>query len=304
MEKISHFVVGVDTHLDSHVAALLDTLGQLVANASFPATLSGYCELLEWARSYGEVGTFAIEGTGSYGAGLARYLDDQEMEAVEVVRANRRSRRHLGKSDPRDAEGAARALLSGEATASPKLRSGAVESIRVLRLARSTAVKARTQAAIQLGTVLVTASDDLRDELTGLRSRDRIKRCARLRIGDDLDPRSAAKHALRLLAKRHQRLDEEVSELDGQITRLVAMAAPRLLSETGIGTETAARLLVVAGENPDRLRSDGALAALCGASPVEASSGKVKRHRLNRGGDRQGNNVLYRIAMSRMMQRP
>lgn len=308
MDKIPHrdegLVLGVDTHLDRHVAVLLDPLGRRVDSGSFPASAAGYRELLAWAEGHGPIAVAGIEGTGSYGAGLARHLHEQDIGVIEVTRASRRAHRHRGKSDPRDAEGAARAVLSGEAAAGPKLREGIVESIRVLRITRSTAVKARTQATIQLQTMIVTAPDDLRDELIELPARERIERCAGLRPGAGRDSRSVTKRALRSLARRHQCLDGEIKELERELAALVTAAAPRLLAQPGVGIETAAKLLVIAGDNPKRLRSDGALAALCGASPVEASSGKVTRHRLNRGGDRQGNNALYRVAMNRMIHDP
>ncbi len=308
MDKIPHrdesLVLGVDTHLEEHVAALLDPLGRCIDSSSFPATRAGYRELLAWAEEHGPIAVAGIEGTGSYGAGLARYLDDQGIDVIEVTRASRRAHRHRGKSDPRDAEGAARSVLSGEASASPKLREGIVESIRVLRITRSTAVKARTQAAIQLQTMIVTAPAELRDELLGLPTRERVERCAALRPGSGRDSRSTTKRTLRSLARRHQSLDAEAKELERELTELVGAAAPRLLTQPGIGIETAAKLLVIAGDNPERLRSDSALAALCGASPVEASSGKVTRHRLNRGGDHQGNNALFRVAMNRMIHDP
>lgn len=305
MDKISHregsVVLGVDTHLDQHVAVLLDALGRRIDSGSFPASAAGYRELHAWAEDHGPIAVAGIEGTGSYGSGLARYLHGQGVAVIEVTRASRRAHRHLGKSDPRDAESAARAVLSGEADASPKLRDGIVESIRVLRITRSTAVKARTQAAIQLATMIVTAPDELRDELIALPTRERVGRCAALRPGTGRDSRSTTKRTLRSLARRHRCLDAEVKELERELAELVGAAAPRLLAQPGIGTETAAKLLSIAGDNPERLRSDSALAALCGASPVEASSGRVTRHRLNRGGDRQGNNALYRVAMNRMI---
>jgi transposase len=297
-------VVGVDSHEKEHVAALLDDRGRLLASGAFPAHERGFKQLLDWARSYGQVREAGVEGTGSFGVGLTRFLLAEGVQVIEVTRPNRRARRHLGKSDSVDAEAAARALLSGLATAVPKPRDGIVESIRVLQLARRSAVKARTQAGQQIRSLLITAPAELNRELAGLRLNDQIARCLRLRPGTGRSSPASTRRALRSLATRWQTLDRETRELEREIDALTKTAAPRLLAEPGIGPETAARLLIIASDNPDRLRGDGALAALCGASPVEASSGKIKRHRVNRGGDRQGNNALWTIANNRLIHHP
>ncbi len=297
-------IVGVDTHEKEHVAALLDERGRLLDTRAFPAQERGFWQLLAWARSHGPVCVAGVEGTGSFGVGLTRFLQAEGVQVVEVTRPNRRARRHLGKSDPVDAQAAARAVLSGEATAIPKPREGIVESIRVLQLARRSAVKARTQAGQQIRSLLITAPADLNQQLAGLRLNDQISRCLRLRPGAGHDSNATTRRALRSLATRWQTLDREIRELAGEIDTVTKIAAPRLLAQPGIGPETAARLLVVASDNPERLRSDAALAALCGASPVEASSGKIKRHRVNRGGDRQGNNALWTIANNRLIHDP
>jgi transposase len=299
-----HVTLGVDTHLDLHVGALLDGVGRTLATTRVPATQAGYRQLLSWAREHGDLGQAGVEGTGSYGAGLARFLAAEGVEVIEVTRASRVDRRHVGKNDVVDAQAAARAVLAGAATARPKLRDGIVESIRVLRLARQTAVKARTQTAIQLRTLIVSAPDELRDELIALKTKPSIARCAALRPGSGRDPLSTTKRVLRSLARRHHMLDDEIRELQAELDELIALAAPRLLAEHSVGPQTAAKLLTLAGDSPSRLRSQAAFAALCGTSPVEASSGKTKRHRLNRGGDRQANNALYTIAMVRMQHHP
>jgi transposase len=297
-------ILGVDTHRDLHAAALVDELGRLVASETFPTTRRGIRALVRWAQNLGTVRRAGVEGTGSYGAGLTRALLLEGIEVIEVTRAVRVGRRHLGKNDPRDAEAAARGVLSGQASALPKGRDGIVESIRVLRNARASAVKARTQAIIHLKNLIVTAPDELRETLTGLTNRQLIQRCARMHRPQRLETISATKAAMRTLARRHQALDIEIKELETQLKYLVAHAARRLLREPGIGPEIAARLLLVAGDNPTRIRNDSALAALCGASPVEASSGKTTRHRLNRGGDRQANSALWLIANNRMIHHP
>jgi transposase len=294
-------ILGVDTHAETHTAALADPIGRTLATTTVPATRRGHRALIKWAGLRGSVRVAGVEGTGSYGASLARFLALQGVEVIEITRPARKGRRHLGKNDTRDAEAAAKAVLSGEATAVPKPRNGIVESIRVLHHARASAVKARTQAALQLRNLIITAPDELREPLADLTTKQAVARCARIRRSGGLDTVAATRKALRTLARRWQALDAEVRELDQDLKRLTAQAAPRLLAESGIGRETAAKLLIVAGDHPDRLRSDAAFAALCGASPVEASSGKTRRHRLNRGGDRQGNCALWTIATNRML---
>ena len=297
-------ILGVDTHAQIHVAALLDQLGRLQATLTIPATHAGYQQLLGWAQAYGSLVRAGVEGTGTYGAGLARHLTQAGITVVEVDRPNRQRRRRRGKSDPTDAEAAARAVLAGEATATPKSRSGIVEAIRVLRVARCGAVKARTQAANQLRDLLVSAPEELHAELYPLSTAKRVQRLVTQQPPGGADPAAATRRALYHLARRHQALTAELDALNTDLAALTRQAAPRLLARHGVGVETAGRLLVTAGDNPDRLRSEAALAALCGASPVEASSGKTVRHRLNRGGDRQANNALWVIALTRLRDDP
>ena len=297
-------ILGVDTHRDTHAAALVDLVGQFVAAETFPATRRGIRALIKWAQQRGTVRRAGVEGTGSYGAGVARALCLEGVEVIEVTRAVRVGRRHVGKNDTRDAEAAARNVLSGQATAQPKSRDGIVESIRVLRNARASAVKARVQAVLHLKNLVVTAPDPLREPLHTLTTKQLVERCARMHRPTRLDCHGATRAALRALARRYQALSDEITELDEMLTSLTAQAAPRLLKQPGIGPEIAARMLLVAGDNPTRLRNDSALAALCGASPIEASSGKTVRHRLNRGGDRQGNSALWLIANNRMIHHP
>ena len=294
-------ILGVDTHRDTHAAALVDALGRFVAAETFPATKRGARALIKWAQQRGTISRAGVEGTGSYGAGLTRKLQLEDIEVIEVTRCVRVGRRHAGKNDTRDAEAAARSVLSGQATAQPKARDGLVESIRVLRNARASAIKARVQAILHLKNLVVTAPDDLREALTVLTTRQLVERCARMHRPSRLDTGGATRAAIRTLARRYQELDREIKELDPMLSELTAQAAPRLLKQPGIGPEIAARMLLVAGDNPTRLRNDSALAALCGASPIEASSGKTTRHRLNRGGDRQANSALWLIANNRMI---
>ncbi len=297
----SEIVGGVDTHRDVHVAAAVDATGALLATASFAANAAGYGELAAWLATWGPVRRVGVEGTGSYGAGLARHLAAASVEVVEVNRPNRQMRRRAGKSDTVDAEAAARGALAGHATAVPKAHNGPVEAIRMLTVARRSALKARTQAHNQIHGLLVTAPETLKDQLGGLRGGALIDSCARLRPNSTTDALiGAAKRALRSLARRHQALSAEIAALDGELRALCAAANPALLAAHGVGPDTAAALLIAAGDNPHRLHSDASFAALCGASPLPASSGQTTRHRLNRGGNRHANQALWRIAMVRL----
>jgi transposase len=297
-------VLGVDTHLQTHTAVVIDLLGRQAATATFPTTRRGLTALIGWAQRLGQIRRAGVEGTGSYGVGLTRRLPLEGINVIEVTRPKRRDRRHQGKTDTLDALAAARVVLAGDASALPKSRDGVIEAIRVLRNTRAGAIKARTQTVLQMRSIIVTAPDDTRAQLRDLTTRQLVEHCARRRRARPTDAASAARLALRTLARRYQALDEEIGELDQHLLALTRRAAPRLLAETGVGPETAARLLILAGDNPERLSTDAALAALCGASPIEASSGKTQRHRLNRGGDRQGNNALWTIATNRMIHDP
>jgi len=301
LDSVDEVVLGVDTHLDLNVAVALDQLGRRLGELKVPTTTRGYERLLRWAEGFGPVGCAGIEGTSSYGAGLARHLRAAGISVMEVERPKRRHLRRNGKSDPIDAEAAARAVLAGEAVGEPKSADGKVEMIRVLRSARQSAVKARSQAANQLQYLLVTAPEDLRQRLRQLPTKELIATCARFRLGSDPDDvRTATRFALRSVARRHEALSEEIAELDAQLERLVAEVAPALISRPAIGTHHAATLLVLAGDNPQRLNNEASFASLCGVSPIEASSGKVVRHRLNRGGNRDANRALHMICVVRM----
>jgi len=294
-------VLGVDTHLDLHVTVALDCLGRHLGELAVPTTKKGYEMLVCWAEGFGPVGCAGVEGTSSYGAGLARHLRSAGIRVLEVERPKRRHLRRKGKSDSRDAESAARAVLAGETAGEPKSGDGRVEMIRVLRGARRSAVKARTQAANQLRGVRVTAPEALRRRLRGLSTKELVAGAARFRPGGNPgDVEEATRFALRSVARRYQALSEEIAQLDAQLHRLVAETAPELTSLPAIGTDHAATLLMVAGDNPERLGSEASFASLCGVSPVEASSGKVVRHRLNRGGNRDANRALHLICVVRM----
>jgi transposase len=293
-------ILGVDTHLDTHVGAVIDDLGRARGTMVISTTPAGSEQLLTWAQSLGTVKRAGVEGTGTYGASLARYLEAAGVTVIEVNRPNRSRRRRLGKSDPADAENAARAVLSGDATGAPKAHSGLVEALRAVMVARRSAVKARTQASNQLRSLVVTAPDDMRTELRALSLGACVARCAAFRPTTASSLPQLLKRTLRLLALRWLHLSAELDELNTTIATLTHAIAPRLLTRHGVGPHTAATLLLTAGDNPDRLRNEAALAALCGVSPLAASSGQIVRHRLNRGGDRKANNALWTIALTRM----
>lgn len=296
--------VGVDTHKHIHVAVALSERGQRLGDITVAADLGGYEQLLAWARSFGKPWCFGVEGCGSYGQGLVSYLRRNDQRVVEAGRPDRRDRRERGKSDPIDAENAARAVLAGKATGIPKTADGTSEMIREIKVARDTAVKARTSAIITLKALVVTAPEELRQELQPL-SKARLRdRCAGLRPGEMSTPLAAAKHALRSLARRWQALEQEIKDHDQLLDTLTAHAAPTLREAFGIGVDVAAEMLVLAGDNPKRIHSEAAFAKLCGASPIPASSGATQRHRLNWAGHRQANSALYRSVIVRMRFHP
>jgi transposase len=302
---------GIDTHKHTHYAAAIDDHGRLLGHEEFPATDQGYRLLLTWMRSHGRVEAIGVESTGSFGATLTRSLTKAGEQVVEVNRPNRVARRMDGKSDRLDAEQIARAVLGRTSTATPKAKSGIVEVIRTLRVARTSAVKARTQAFNTLWGVMIGAPSPLRDELVDLTKRTLVNRCLGLRpetddlmaIAEEPDRllMAGTKTALRDLARRWKSLEDEVKVLNRQIEALVSAAAPALLELHGVGIELAGQFLVTVGDNPERIRSDAAFAKLCGVAPQPASSGRTSgRHRLSRGGDRAANSALYIVTIVRM----
>jgi transposase len=300
-------VVGVDTHKDEHAAVLLDGHGGKLGELTLPATPAGYAQLLSLASNYvgpnGRLVAFGVEGTGSYGAGVARYLRRHGQRVHEVNRPPRKGERRLsGKSDLIDAEHAARQVLGGPHLAIPKTADGQVESLRLLKVARDTAVKARTAAMIALKATLVTADDELRARLEPLTDHRLITACAELGTAADLDaPDAAMRHVLSSMARRWLQLHEEITGHSRHLKRLTQAAAPQMLELVGVGFDIAAELLVTAGDNSDRVRSEAAFAKMCGACPIPAGSGRTNsRHRLYRGGNRQANAALYRAVIVRM----
>ena len=306
MLMVRSVVGGVDTHADVHVAAAVDSNGGVLGIESFPADAAGYEALLGWLVGFGAVSLVGVEGTGSWGVGLSRFLHDQEVEVVEVDRPNRQNRRKRGKSDPIDAVAAARAVVSGAAAVTPKTRNGPVEQMRVLLVARRSARTQRIQTLNQLRHLVFTGPEPIQ-----VRFKDRYKtglvtEAAAMRPRKGSDPVTFTTNVvIRDLARRIQGLNAEMATIDHMLSKLVAATAPSLLALHGVGLDSAATLLVTAGDNPDRLNSEGSWAHLCGVAPLPAGSGKTSgRNRLNRGGDRQANAALYRIVLTRMSNHP
>jgi len=305
-EGLTRAVIGgVDTHKDAHVAAVIDGVGRLLGTHTFPTTAAGYRALLRWMCTLGTPVRIGVEGTSSYGAGLTRALRTAGMAVVEVNRPNRQLRRQRGKSDAVDAEAAARAALAQHAPRIPKAQDGTVEILRLLRLQRRSALHARTQAGNQLHAVVASAPESIRFHFRAQSLVRLVATLHRQRPRKSDPPLEAMTRAvLHGLARRWHQLDEEIKTLTMQLAPLVRECAPALLGRPGVGPEVAAALLVAAGDNPERLRNERSFAALCGVSPVDASSGRQRRHRLNRGGNRDANRALWVIAFVRWRMDP
>lgn len=292
---------GVDTHVDFHVAAALDHIGGLLGVETFPVSEAGYSSLWEWLGGFGPVAKVGVEGTGSYGAGLFRFLHRHGIEVVEVDRPDRQLRHREGKSDPTDAVAAARAALSGKATGRPKLGNGPVEQMRILTVARRSAREQRIQTLNQIRHLVFCAPEAIRERFIGRYQISMLKEMAAIRSRPGADPVAYVMlMTLRDLARRIGQFDVETKRISGQLKTLIDEMAPSLLEVHGLGADGAAVLLVAAGDNPGRICSEAAWAHLCGVAPIPASSGKTIRHRLNRGGNRQANSVLYQLVICRM----
>ena len=297
-------VGGVDTHQDLHAAAVVDTEGALLGSQSFSTTRAGYRAMLRWFRSFGELARVGVESTGTYGAGVTRHLALAGVPVLEVTGPDPSSRRAKGKDDELDAIAAARAALTGQRVQVAKDRSGAVESLRVLRTTRRTAIKCRRATLQHLHNTIVAAPEEVRDQIRNLTRMQLLRTCGAWRPDSIAyrDPAVATKIALKSLARRILDLNDEIADLDRLIAPLVAELGSALTQLPGVGVESAGEFLVAAGENPDRLRSEAGFAMLCGACPIPASSGKIQRHRLNRGGNRQANSALHIVVLSRMRE--
>jgi transposase len=295
----------VDTHLDMNVAAVLDGIGGLLGVESFATSVEGNQRLVAWMAGFGPVGKVGVEGTGSYGTSLARFLRGVGIEVLEVDRPNRQERRRKGKTDVIDAIEAARAAQGQRQLGAAKTKDGNVEAIRVLMVAKRSARDNKIAALNQIRHLGFTAPEEIRQSLQGVSRRLIAKKAAGMRPRAGSDPVAlATKTALRTLGRRVVELDTERQEIDKLLASLLAQTAPGLLELYGVGHDSAAALLVAAGDNPDRLHSEAAWARLCGVSPIEASSGKVVRHRLNPGGNRQANAALWHIVITRISSDP
>jgi transposase len=293
---------GVDTHLDNHVAAALDANGGVLGVESFPTTPAGFVALHEWLCGFGPIAQVGVEGTGAYGAGLSRYLQSLGLVVIEVDRTNRQVRRMQGKSDPVDAIEAARAALSGRAAGIAKTADGNVEAMRALLIAQRSGRQARARCLNQIRHLGFTSPDVLRERFRDVPRAHLARRAAALRPRADGDPVvHATKLAMRTLGRRALTISDDMHDVDVVLGKLVAQTAPELLACHGVGVDTAAILLVAAGDNPERIRNEAAWAHLCGVAPLEANTGKQhRRHRLNRAGNRQANHALWRIVFTRM----
>lgn len=303
----TRFVIGgVDTHKDLHVAAVVDEHNRVLGSQCFPTTRHGYKQMLAWMRSFGQLRRVGVEATGTYGAGLLRYLQNAGVEVLEVTTPDSGDRRKRGKNDDLDAQNAAHAAFAGKRTVTPKTRDGMIESLRVLKACRKTAVAARRVALQMIHNTVVCAPDELRDTLRKLTRMELIRTLAAWRpdLTDYRNVASAYRIALKSLARRYLELHDEIADLDAMIAAIVDELAPALVTRNSIGHASAAQLLLTAGDNSERLHSEASFAALCGVSPVPASSGKTTRHRLNRGGDRAANSALHIIAIGRLRTDP
>ena len=293
---------GIDTHRDFHVTAAIDPNGGALGVESFETTTGGYRRLVAWLAAFGDIDLVGVEGTGSYGAGIARHLTGKGIRVVEVDRPNRQARHRAGKTDAIDAIAAARAALSGTATGVPKTRTGPIEAIRVLTVARRSAASEWVVILNQMRHLCFTAPEEFRRRFSELSPIILVRTCAALkpRRSDDDIVRFTTLSTLRELGRRGLFLREQTRRLDAEMKPLINQVAPELLGVYGVGYHVAATLLIAAGDNPHRIRSEAAWAHLCGTAPISASSGKIQRHRLNRGGNRQANSALHKIMLTRM----
>ena len=297
---------GVDTHKDLHVAAVVDDHDRVLGSQCFATTRHGYKQMLTWMRSFGQLRRVGVEATGTYGAGLLRYLQTAGVEVLEVTAPDKQDRRKRGKSDDLDAQNAAHAAFAGKRTVTPKSRDGMIESLRVLRACRKTAVAARRVALQMIQSTIVCAPDELREALRKMTRLQLVRTLAAWRpdLTDYRNVVSAYKIFLKSLGRRYLELHDEIADLDTMIIAIIDELAPALVARNSIGHGSAAQLLLTAGDNSERLKSEASFAALCGVSPVPASSGKTTRHRLNRGGDRAANSALHIIAIGRLRTDP
>jgi transposase len=295
---------GIDTHAEFHHAALIDAAGRELADRRFPATRAGFAQLVGFFHTAGTVVRVAVEGTGSYGAAVTRVLLEHGFDVAETTPGDKADRRLRGKTDAADAYTAARAALSGRARAIPKATTGEVEALRLLRTTRSLTVRQQTQVMNQIKQFLVTAPAEFRERFPRSTNLRLVRALTATRL-TGTDPVTAALlTTLRIDARRWLELRATAAELTKQLNRLTEQVAPALTAVAGVGPDTAAALLVATGQNTQRVPSDGALAHLFGIAPIPASSGRTNRHRLDRGGNRQANAAVHRVALVRLAHDP
>jgi len=298
---MDQIIIGVDTHKSNHIAVAISHQGARLGTMTIPTTRQGYRDLEAWASELGKIKAFGIEGTGSYGAALSRDLLVKGHTVLDVMRPNRQLRYLHGKSDSLDAESAARSVLNGQTSALAKTQTGSSEMIRHIKIARDSAVKAKSQAMITIKTLIINAPAELRDTLDQIKGPiSLIRHIAALRPGEITSSTASAKASMRAIARRWLSLREEIQAHEVELERMACEKAPELMKSHGISTQTVAEMLILVGDNPERIKSEAALAKLCGVCPIPASSGKTNRMRLNRGGNRQANAALYRVAIVRM----
>jgi transposase len=299
-------VGGVDTHKDLHVAAVVDEHNYILGSQCFATTRHGYKQMLAWMRSFGQLQRIGVEATGTYGAGLLRYMQNAGVEVLEVTAPDKHDRRKRGKNDDLDAQNAAHAAFTGKRIVTPKNRDGMVESLRVLKACRKTAVAVRRVALQMIQNTIICAPDELREVLRKMTRMQLVRTLAAWRpdLSDYRNVVSAYRITLKSLGRRYLELHDEIADLDTMIIAIIDELAPTLVARNSIGHGSAAQLLLTAGDNSERLHSEASFAALCGVSPVPASSGKTIRHRLNRGGDRAANSALHIIAIGRLRTDP
>ncbi|WP_104119087.1 IS110 family transposase [Arthrobacter sp. B1805] len=292
---------GIDTHADTHHVAIITDYGKPIADREFLATSSGYRKAVDFITAHGIPGGVGVEGTGTYGAGLTKALQQAGIPVTEVNRPNRQQRHMRGKSDPLDAYQAAQSVLAGISTAVPKAKDGPVECLRVLRTSRASAIKSRTATINQIRDMLVSAEDSIRAKYRGMPTVPMIAMMAKSRpTGHLADPVYVIARVLKTLALRYQYLTAEIEEANESLQELLDSYAPLLCDLPGVGTDVASQLLVTMGDNKERISNEAQFAALAGVAPVPASSGKSTRFRLSRGGDRQANSALHHIVLVRM----
>ncbi|WP_240615236.1 IS110 family transposase [Arthrobacter ruber] len=294
-------MVGIDTHSDTHHVAVVTEYGKPLADQGFPTTAAGHREAFTFITGFGLVLQVGMEGTGTYGAALTKILQGKGMQVIEVNRPNRQQRRLKGKTDSLDAYRAAHSVIAGMSTAVPKAKDGPVECLRVLRASRGSAIKSRNATINQIKGLLVSAPEALRSKYQGLTTGTMIEIMVRSRPSGHLaDPSYVTARVLKALAVRYQHLSAEIEDVNAQLQDISESYAPMLQQLTGVGTDVASQLLVTFGDNQERVGNEAQFAALTGAAPVPASSGKTSRHRLSRGGDRQANCALHHIVLVRM----